>query len=552
MSTLLIWHGYLLGGTGSNIYTANIAAAWVRAGHRVVLMCQDPNPERYDWVHEIHDVTGVDLARVTHVTPGGADAQVRAGHGACTVVRSDIDGVLPVYVLDRYAGWDVRRVVDMTDDELESWVVGYRRAIAGVIEREAPEGALLNHLVPVPALVRSVFDDFGIPYVIKVHGSELEYAMAEQPTRWQASARFALDGAHTVLVGSTHVAHRTSELVDSDVVRVEEIPPGVDLDLFSIATDRAQTERMLLRELARRERSSEGRGDDDARALQRIMSHHGDISHQAREIAAMHGSWQERDVDRGIVGAIEQMQLADDRDPVIVFVGKFIRQKGAHLLLAALPIVRQSVPNIRCIMVGFGPQREGLEAMLSLLDAADVDRFAQLCAHGALLDDGPDEQFTQISTMIDRWNPGDRERYATAAHGLRSTVTFTGLVDHGVLAQLWPLCTVSVVPSILPEAFGMVSAEAAACGCIPVVSHHSGLATVADALDLGSAGEAPALHSFDVHAPDAIVQLASRLVRICTMDTDVRAHHAATGRGVVERLWSWDSIADRVARCITS
>ena len=42
---------------------------------------------------------------------------------------------------------------------------------------------------------------------------------------------------------------------------------------------------------------------------------------------------------------------------------------------------------------------------------------------------------------------------------------------------------VAVVPSIFPEAFGMVAAEAAAAGCPPLVARHSGLAEIADGLE---------------------------------------------------------------------
>ena len=38
---ILIFHGYLLRGTGSNIYNASLAAALARAGHEVHLFCQD-------------------------------------------------------------------------------------------------------------------------------------------------------------------------------------------------------------------------------------------------------------------------------------------------------------------------------------------------------------------------------------------------------------------------------------------------------------------------------------------------------------------------------
>src|SRR5688572_8136309 len=89
---ILLWHGYLLGGTGSNVYTRSLAREWARAGHDVTVLSQEPHPERYDL--------------------GGAAA-----------ARPDVGGFLPVFVLDRYEGFDdVRRLPDCTRDELERWV----------------------------------------------------------------------------------------------------------------------------------------------------------------------------------------------------------------------------------------------------------------------------------------------------------------------------------------------------------------------------------------------------------------------------------------------
>src|SRR4051812_21535873 len=40
---ILIFHGYLLRGTGSNVYNASLVAALARLGHEVHLLCQDRN-----------------------------------------------------------------------------------------------------------------------------------------------------------------------------------------------------------------------------------------------------------------------------------------------------------------------------------------------------------------------------------------------------------------------------------------------------------------------------------------------------------------------------
>ena len=81
---ILLWHGYLLEGTGSNVYTRAVAREWQRAGHDVVVFCQDRRPGR------------VDL--------GGAE-----------VVRPDLpDGLLPVFVLDRYEELEPRLLQELT------------------------------------------------------------------------------------------------------------------------------------------------------------------------------------------------------------------------------------------------------------------------------------------------------------------------------------------------------------------------------------------------------------------------------------------------------
>ena len=41
---VLVFHGYLLRGTGSNIYNASLVRALVGLGHEVHLLCQDRKP----------------------------------------------------------------------------------------------------------------------------------------------------------------------------------------------------------------------------------------------------------------------------------------------------------------------------------------------------------------------------------------------------------------------------------------------------------------------------------------------------------------------------
>ena len=71
---------------------------------------------------------------------------------------------------------------------------------------------------------------------------------------------------------------------------------------------------------------------------------------------------------------------------------------------------------------------------------------------------------------------------AAAARALDEHVVFTGRLEHDELSELLPACEALVVPSTFPEAFGMVAAEAAACGVLPISAAHSGLAEVSEVL----------------------------------------------------------------------
>jgi glycosyltransferase involved in cell wall biosynthesis len=118
---------------------------------------------------------------------------------------------------------------------------------------------------------------------------------------------------------------------------------------------------------------------------------------------------------------------------------------------------------------------------------------------------------------------------------------FTGQLEHRHLRHLLPLCDVAVVPSIFPEAFGMVAAEAAAAGVLPVVSAHSGLAEVA----AGIAEETGIELTFATGDADALRAL---LEEVLALQSDRRAELGRAARRAVEERWSWTVVAEQLLR----
>jgi glycosyltransferase involved in cell wall biosynthesis len=189
---IILWHGYLLGGTGSNVYTRALAREWSRSGHDVTVLSQEPHPQRYD------------LGGARHVRP-------------------EIGGVLPVFVLDRYEGLEARLLPELTREERERYV----ELNAAAVRAELPADLVFaNHVLlggPVGAAS-------GARYAVKAHGSELEYAMRGN-AELEAWGRESLAGAEAVFVGSQHIREVLEDVV-GHVERVHEVPPGVDVEEF--------------------------------------------------------------------------------------------------------------------------------------------------------------------------------------------------------------------------------------------------------------------------------------------------------------------------------
>jgi glycosyltransferase involved in cell wall biosynthesis len=407
---ILLWHGYLLGGTGSNVYTRALAREWSLAGHDVTVVCQERHPERYDL-------------------------------GGARVVVPDLPGgLLPVFVLDRYEGLEARLLVDLSEAERDAYV----EANAAALRELGPADLVFaNHVLlggPVGAAS-------GTRFRVKAHGSELEYAMRARPDlgRWGAET---LAPAEVVYAGSEHIRDVLEDVV-GQVDRVEIVPPGVDVDEF-------------------RPEPREG-------AFAGLLA-------AARADPPNPGNAEERLPDEDNAARLARFFAREQ--PTVVYFGKLIENKGVQVLLDAVAGL-----EARAVVVGFGDFRAELEALAPL---------------GTL---------------------------------------FTGALEHRHLRHLLPLCDVAVVPSIFPEAFGMVAAEAAAAGVLPVVSAHSGLAEVAAGIGEEVGAEAAGLLTFP--AGDAAA-LRERLAAILGLPDEQRQEFGLAARRAVERRWSWSVVAARL------
>jgi glycosyltransferase involved in cell wall biosynthesis len=494
---ILIFHGYLLRGTGSNIYNASLVRALVDLGHEVHLLCQDRSARELPFVDAVGTWEGGEL-RVEVVRE-----RVR-----CTAYLPDIGRVLPVYVVDPYEGFEAVHFSELTDEQLDGYLGANAAAVADVAARAAPDLALANHLVAGPAILARGLAG-SVPYAVKVHGSALEYVVRPHRGRFLPLAREGLAGARGVLVGSRHTAASLWATIDDPLLpaRTRLGPPGVEVRAF-------------------RPRDA-GDAADRLRAL-------------AGRLRGATGGW------GGEEGAADALASLDPRrDRIVAYVGKLIVSKGVDLLLAAWPLVVERVPEARLCVVGFGTYRDGLLRLRAALGAGDLDGAREVAARGRELEGGPPGELSYLAAFLDGLRAEARECYAAAAGPAMERVAFTGRLEHGDLPDLLPACEAQVVPSTFPEAFGMVAVEAAACGALPVSAAHSGLAEVTRTFEPVVEPDVARLLAFEL-GPGTVPAIASRVATWLALPPDRRAVARAALSEVARHRYGWESVAEGV------
>lgn len=454
---ILLWHGYLLTGTGSNLYTANLAREWRAGGHDVLVLCQDRAAGTYGFIDAAGDFapTNDDFSVV--------DTGAPRAQGRAVVARPDIGSILPVYVYDHYPGFSAKRFVDLSEDELEEYTRSNIVALVTAIQRHEPDAIITGHEVMGPYIAREACRITGTEYVAKLHGSGLEYAVKLQE-RYLRYATQGLGAAKVITGGSRYMIKAASDVIPGWVERAEVVNPGADIELFK------------------------------------------PISRDASD------------------------------PPTVGYVGKFIRAKGVHNFFAALGLT--DIPGLRAVAVGFGGYEDGLRVLWNALQKGDRAELARLAHQG---DDEPLHDLIRFLETLD----DDAGFFARVAE---IPVEWPGRLDHEPLAQVLPYWDVLVVPSIVPEAFGMVAAEAAACAVIPVVPRHSGIGEIGATLEaeLGMEG----LVTFD--PGDPIVDQARTMQRLLSMPEEELAAIRATVTEVARRLWSWGRTATRLLELATT
>ncbi|MFO7941258.1 MAG: glycosyltransferase family 4 protein [Bacillota bacterium] len=527
-------HGYLLRGTGSNVYVCNLAKALCAEGFPVTLFSQDPDPGRLDFVSQVVEYRGD--------KPHLISEKGTPYPGSCRAVKPDIGPILGVYVRDKYRGFIVREFAEMTSAQLDRYLRGNVSALESEFSEFPPRVIISNHSVMQPAYVARARHGRGRHLAI-LHGSALNFTV-KGDSRITGYALEGLRDADVLAAPSEYsVRDLSSVLPQLGEVRVNAVPPGVDLEVFvprPTLGERQRDARRIPGDILEGLRSSVrsrpgGRGGEVRERMRAICSGarsvrelEGNIS----ELGEQYDSWAP---DPELPETLASLTAGDE---IILYFGKFLHTKGLRILLAALPLVMMRRPRARVVAVGFGEDRERIEAGIELLHLGRRDLFEEFFLSR--------DDTGYLDSLVRHLSDPElsRDYYRAARGSMRRHFLTTGILEQDELGSIAGFADISVAPSIFPEAFGLVGAEALAAGVLPVLTAGSGFEEVSRVFreefsDL--LGEEANLDPLP-RDEDLPLELASRMAELLgsvTASSALRREIGERARTLAERHFSW-------------
>ncbi len=181
--------------------------------------------------------------------------------------------------------------------------------------------------------------------------------------------------------------------------------------------------------------------------------------------------------------------IADKK--IVLYVGHFGLRKGIFFLIRAMNLLKREVPDSHLVCVGGVPEWLG----------------------GA-----------------DFWDILNRE---IELNGVESSVTLLDKVKNADLPSYYRAARVFALPSYY-ETISKVTMEAMACG-LPVVATNSG--GIPEVVDDGTTG---------ILVPYASVEALASALSTLLKDDSLSRRMGAMGRAKVERVFTWEAVANRV------
>lgn len=543
---ICLLHGWLLEGSGSNLWTRSIITALCRKGETVHLVCQENHPDRYGAIAEAYRyrLSGEVETKLNRDTPYP---------GKCILHQPEIGEILPVFVADKYEEYDrVVPMVELPDDVIESYIQRNVDVVLRVAREHDIHAIHANHVVLMPVVAQRISRETGIPFAIMPHGSGIEYAV-KKDDRFRRYAASALADSRRVFVIGGEMRERVTTVFPElpDIAsKFTELHLGVDSSQFEPVerTGRPANIASLVSSIA-----GVPRGKSAGQSLSVRSSVSGSLSRPELESIFSDGARYDGKLpDEDVEAKLESVDWLND--PVLLFTGRIISPKGIHAVIAALPRILEKAPETRMIVVGHGPLREPMEALIAGLQTGDRDLVRSIVKWGHRLEGSPEGEnapadLAELTRFLDGLaQRGEEDDYFGLARRLlrHDTVIFTGYLTHTELRFLFPCCDVGIFPSVVKEAGPLVFLEALASGCFPLGTYFGGMKASIDAVSSAlppEVGDAMKL---------GLTDTVDDLIRQVPRALETGGAHKATLARIARERYDWISVAETLRTELTA
>jgi len=540
---ICILHGYLLEGSGSNLWTRSIIRSLCHDGETVHLLCQENHPEIYDFISQVYfyHLNGSSETIIDRDVPYP---------GQCIMHKPEIGKTLPVYVWDKYEEFsDVQPMVDLSDDKINYYINRNVKVLKHIINENDIKVIHANHAVLMSVVAQRVCLEILTPYAIMPHGSAIEYAV-KKDKRFYNYALESFKQANRIYVIGKELRQRVKSLfpdVNGLEDKVRDLHLGVDTDLFKPIT---KNDRYNHIELLCKAISNVPRGKDSQMSDQFEKELFPQINQsQLIKLIEKNLDYNLKKTDKDLESRLRSINW--NTDEIILFVGRIIASKGIHSIIVALPKILEAYPNLKLIVVGHGPLREPLEAFIWALQNGARELVKNIIEWGYQLEGSGKRPLKEIEFYFAKLkNEGELDTYFAAAQKYisRDTVIFTGYLTHRELQYLFPACDVAIFPSVVAEAGPLVFLEAMASGCFPIGTYFAGMAASIDSV----AGAVPDTiiewMKLSAHEQETTNDIVNKVIGAITVGDDQKR---ALARIAVEK-YDWKNISKRLAQDLYS
>ncbi len=535
---ICILHGYLLEGSGSNLWTRSVIQSLCRKGEVVHLVCQENHPEQYDFIAEVYQY-GFDGTTETML-----QREVPYG-GRCVMHKPQLGELLPVYVWDKYEEFSkVVPMVDLPDGDINTYLDRNVDVISKIVKEHGITVLHANHAVLMSVVAQRVSEKMSIPFAVMPHGSAIEYAI-KKDERMFRYGEAALTAANRVFVIGDEIRTRLTDIFPTEVGledKMMELNLGVDTRLFEPLPNDLRVKNI---QALKASISQLQRGKSEQSGLQMLERLRPDLSlDEMKAILSTANEYNAKCPDEAVEQRLDYIDWENDQ--VLLFVGRLIASKGIQSVVAALPLLFDRHPNLKLLVVGHGPLREPLEALLWAFEQGHADLIHKIADWGRALEGSRARPFEEVQHFFAQLHGrGKMEDYLEKAR--RSVrperVVFTGYLTHTELRYLFPCCDLAIFPSVVKEAGPLVFLEALASGIYPLGTYFGGMGASINMVSEFLPPEDAEWMKLGADPKNTVADIASNVSGALGLGRE----HQQTLRDLAVERFDWSNVSEKLA-----